>query len=292
MIRTPECYLIAFYAASRPLILPAWMDRGFRAVVIISVTYRVARMLQRVAAFATREWLLGSTAKDSGYYHTQSAVSYLTNALIWSLAVIFALDNMGFSVSSIIAGLGIGGIAVALAAQAVLGDLFAAIAIYLDRPFVAGDFIIFDDMMGTVDRIGFKTTRIRALSGELLVVPNSALASAKVHNYRDMAERRVVMTFGVAYGTPAEQAAALGAQIKQVVLEAGGDKVRFDRAHLNALNNYSLDYEIVFYVLSGDYNLYMDIRQRVNLGLLRLCESRGIGIPFPTQTIQLSKEAA
>lgn len=290
-VRSPEVYLIAFYAATRPLVLPHWLNIGFRDLVIVVITYRAATMLQRLALFGVEEGLLASRPKDASYRQTVLTLTYVANFTVWSIAILFTLSNLGFNVSSMIAGLGIGGVAVALGAQAVLGDLFAAIAIYLDRPFVLGDFIIFGDMLGTVDRIGFKTTRIRSLSGELLVVPNSVLASAKIHNYRDMAERRVVMTFGIAYGTPVEKVSALPAQIKQLIQEAGGDKVRVDRVHLNELADYAYNYELVFYVLSPDYNQYMDVRHRLNVALLRLCEREGISIPFPTRTIELVKTA-
>jgi small-conductance mechanosensitive channel len=291
MIRVPECYLVAFYLATRPLTMPGWADRGFRAFVIILITYRVARMLQRVARFLIADLLLKGTEQDAGYYHTNTAVSYLSNALIWALAVVFTLDNLGFSVSSIVAGLGIGGIAVALAAQAVLGDLFAAIALYMDRPFVSGDTITFGDATGTVKRIGFKTTILQAVGGERLVVPNSQLASSKVQNWSHLRERRVVQTYSAAYGTPQDALERIPSQLRALIQRAGEDKVRVDRVHLSKLAGSSIDFELVYFVLSPDFNVHMDIQQRLHLAVLEAFAKEKVEIPFPTQTLMLSKGA-
>lgn len=292
MIRIPECYLVAFYAATRPLFLPGWLNHGFRAIVIVVVTFRLVTMLQRLAAYSLTAGLFKDSSQDPAYEHTVKTVSYLVNALIWVGAAVFTLDNLGFSVSSMLAGLGIGGIAVALAAQAVLGDLFAAVAIYLDRPFVIGDAIAFGDTSGTVLRIGFKTTRLRALSGEELVIPNSVLASAKVQNFRHLRERRVGVKISVAYGTSAESLARLPSEMRGLLEQAGGDKARVDRVHLQGLGPSSIDFELVYFVLSADYGLHMDISQRFHLALLAHLESRGIEIPFPTKTVHVRQGAA
>jgi small-conductance mechanosensitive channel len=292
MIRAPECYLVAFYLATRPLAMPGWADKGFKSAVIVSITYRTARMLQRLARFAVVEGLLKGQQQDSAYHHTTTAVTYLANALVWSLAIVFCLDNLGFSVSSIVAGLGIGGIAVALAAQTVLADLFAAIAIYLDRPFVAGDSITWGGNTGTVRRIGFKTTLLQSLSGERLVVPNGQLASAIVQNWAHLRERRVVQTFNAAYGTPTAKLEKVPALLRGLVETAGQDKVRVDRVHLAKLNGSSIDFELVYFILSADYGVHMDVQQRLNLAVLDAFAKEGIEIPFPTQTVLLAKGAA
>jgi len=291
MIRQPECYLVAFYFAARTLALRPGLELAFRDAVILTVTYRVATMVRRIARFAIEEGLLHGRERDATYVHTSATLGYVANFIIWAGAALFALDNLGFSVRSMLAGLGIGGIAVALAAQAVLGDLFAAIAIFLDRPFVLGDAITFGDVTGTVEQIGFKTTRLRALSGELLVVPNSALASAKIQNWRHLGKRRVVLAYGVAYGTPREKLAALPGQLARLIAEAGQGKTTVDRVHLKELGDSSIDFEAVYFVMSGDYALHMDIQQRLHLSVLELFEREGIEIPFPTHTIELSKPA-
>lgn len=287
MIRAPEQYLFGFYLATRPLQLPSWFDKGLRAAAIAAVAYRVMRMLQRIAAFVVDRLL---SEADSSARHSARTIGYFVNALIWVVAVLFVLSNLGFNVSSIVAGLGIGGIAVALAAQAVLGDLFAALAIWLDRPFVLGDFIVFDEFMGTVEEMGIKTTRIRALSGEQLVIPNSSISSAKIRNFRRLSERRVVLRYGASYATPRAKLARLPGLIGGIV--AAEPKVRLERVHLDALADSSIDFEVVYFVLSDDYNLHMDIKQRIHLAVLEAFEKEGVEMPFTTQTIQLAKEPA
>lgn len=290
MVRNPECYLVALYFASRPLVLPGWADRGFRAVVIIVVTWRAATMLRRLARYAVEEGLLRGHEQDATYRHTSKTLGHVADFVVWTLALLFVLDNLGFSVSSMLAGLGIGGIAVALAAQAVLGDLFAAIAIYLDRPFVIGDEIQFGDTSGVVESIGFKTTRLRAGTGELLVVPNSALASSKIQNFRLRAERVVTLRFAAAYGTPAKTLAELPVQIRALILEAGGDAVSVDRVHLKSLADWAIQFEAVYRLRTTDFTLHMDVQQRVALALLEHLEKRGVRIPYPTQTVELARD--
>lgn len=291
MVRNPECHLLAFYFASRPLTLPHWLDKSFHAAVIVAVTYRVATMLQRVARYAVAEGLLKGHAQDQAYLHTTRTLAYVVDFVVWAGALLFALSNLGFNVSSMLAGLGIGGIAVALAAQAVLGDLFAAIALYLDRPFVIGQTITFGDSTGTVEQIGFKTTRIRSVNGELLIVPNSQLASAKIQNWAHMSERRAVLTFSAACGTPPAKLAALPGKIREVIQAAGGEGVTIDRVHLARLGASSVDFEAVYMAKTPEYGVHMDIQQRVLLGVLELFEREGVEIPYPTQTVRLEKTA-
>ncbi len=291
MIRNPECYLVAFWFATRPLVLPGWADRGFRAAVIIAVTFRVATMLRRVARYAIEQGLLKGHEQDATYRHTERTLGHVATFVIWTGALLFTLDNLGFSVSSMLAGLGIGGIAVALAAQAVLGDLFAAIAIYLDRPFVIGDEIQFGDTTGVVESIGFKTTRLRAGTGELLVVPNSSLASARIQNFRLRLDRQVTLRFNVAYGTPAKTLEAIPDQVKALLEQAGGGKIRVERVHLKTLADWAIQFEAVYRVLSADGVLHMDIQQRASIALLAHLEKLGVEIPYPTQTVELAKTA-
>lgn len=286
-VRAPEFYLLAFYIAARPLHLPSWLDKGFRHLVVAAVTYRILRIVQRIVDYgvgkALRPGPLGPTEADK---HTRRNITYLVNVVLWITALLFVLANLGFNVTSMIAGLGVGGIAIALAAQAVLGDLFSAVAIFLDKPFLVGDAISFDGFTGVVERIGLKTTRIRLLSGEILVAPNSALTSAKIKNFRDFADRRVVFTFGVVYGTPAAKLKAVPEAVKAII--QGQKRTRFDRAHLTNLGASSLDFEVVYYVEGSDYALYMDTHQAVLLALADLLEKEGVEFAFPTRTVHLA----
>lgn len=207
---------------------------------------------------------------------------------VWSVVVLSSLDSLGVDVTALIAGLGIGGVAVALAAQNVLSDLFASVSIALDRPFEIGDFIIVGDFLGTVEYIGLKTTRVRSLWGEQLVFSNADLLGSRVRNFKRMRERRVVFSIGVTYQTPHAKLEAIPGMLRETV-EAQAD-VRFDRAHLFEFGDSALIFEVVYYVLSPDYNLYMDRRQAINLEIHRRFEKGKIEFAYPTQTIHLAGE--
>jgi small-conductance mechanosensitive channel len=195
------------------------------------------------------------------------------------------LDNVGIDVTALVAGLGVGGIAVALAVQNVLGDLFASLSIALDKPFTLGDFLIIDDYMGSVEHIGLKTTRIRSLSGEQLVFSNTDLLKSRIKNYGRMFERRVVFKIGVTYQTPRDKIELIPTIIREAI--ESQEPVRFDRSHFQAYGDFSLLFETVYYVLKPDYNLYMDIQQAINLEIHRRFEQESIEFAYPTQTLIL-----
>jgi small-conductance mechanosensitive channel len=196
---------------------------------------------------------------------------------------LLTLDNLGIDITALVAGLGIGGIAVALAVQNIFGDLFASLSITLDRPFVVGDFLTVGEVLGTVESIGIKSTRLRSLSGEQIVMPNSDLLSSRVRNYGRMLERRVVFATAVTYETPIDLLERIPRLIREIV-EAQTD-TRFDRSHFAAHGAASLDFETVYYVRSPDYNRYMDIQQAINLAVYRRFAAEGIEFAFPTQTV-------
>lgn len=289
-IRSPECYLVAFYFAIRNLQTPPRLDRALSIAVLLAVTFRAVTLLQMTLEYVMGRSLGDDAGAGPGERDMRRALSRVAGGLLWVLAGLFVLSNLGFNVSSMLAGLGIGGVAVALAAQAMLGDLFSAFAIYLDRPFVAGDFIIVGDLMGTVEHIGIKTTRVRALSGEMLVFSNSKLTSSEIRNYRQMRERRVVFRFGVVYQTSAEKLCLVPDILRRVVSEQPG--LRFDRAHFMNFGDSSLDFEVVYYVLTPDYNMYMDAHQKVLLGLFGALSKEGVGFAYPTRTLYHENAAA
>jgi small-conductance mechanosensitive channel len=224
-----------------------------------------------------------SLAADRAALGSISIIGVILNAVIWVLVVLLTLDNLGIDITALVAGLGIGGIAVALAVQNIFGDLFASLSITLDRPFVVGDFLIVGDVLGTVEAIGVKSTRLRSLSGEQVVMANSDLLSSRVRNYGRMMERRVVFATRVTYQTPIEGLERISHLIREIV-EGQGD-TRFDRSHFAAHAPASLDFETVYYVLSADYNRYMDIQQAINLRLHRELEKLGIEFAYPTQKV-------
>jgi small-conductance mechanosensitive channel len=211
------------------------------------------------------------------------ALGFIVKLTLWSLILLVALDNLGFNIRTLIAGLGVGGVAVALAVQNVLGDLFASLSIVLDKPFVIGDFLIVDDHLGTVERVGLKTTRLRSLGGEQLIFSNSDLLKSRLHNYGRMFERRVVFSVGVTYQTPRAKLELIPTIIREAI--QAQDKTRLDRSHFKAFGDFSINFESVYYVLGPDYNLYMDIQQAINLQIHKRFEEEGIEFAFPTQTL-------
>jgi small-conductance mechanosensitive channel len=195
------------------------------------------------------------------------------------------LSNAGVDITSLIAGLGIGGIAVALALQNVLSDLFSSFAIHFDKPFLVGDFIIVGDQMGVVEKIGIKTTRIRALQGEELVFANKELTDAHIQNFKKMRERRVVFSIGVLYETPQKHLQEISWLLRSIIEKQ--EQVRFDRAHFARFDASALTFEVVYYVLSDEYTTYMDIQQQINFAILEAFSARHISMAYPTQTVYL-----
>ncbi len=216
-------------------------------------------------------------------------INRMVELVIWSIALILFLDNIGIQITSLVTGLGIGGVALAFAAQAILVDLFCSFTIFFDKPFEIGDFIIVGDQMGTVEYIGMKTTRLRALSGEQLVLANSDLTKSRIKNYKTMKERRVLFKLGVTYDTALAKLKEIPAVIKNIISNV--PQTRFGRAHFCAYGAYSLDYEIVYYVLSSDFDIYMDINQEIYFQIKAEFEQRGIEFAFPTQTLQMYNQA-
>jgi len=202
---------------------------------------------------------------------------------VWSLVVLLILENLGVDITALVAGLGIGGVAVALALQSILGDLFASLSIALDKPFVVGDFLAVGDLLGSVERVGLKTTRLRSLSGEQLVFSNTDLLASRVRNFGRMFERRVVFSLGVTYDTPRDKLKKVPGIIRKAI-EAEED-TRFDRSHFSKYGDYSLNFESVYYVLTPDYNHYMDVQQSIYFAIHKSFEEEGIEFAYPTQTL-------
>jgi small-conductance mechanosensitive channel len=226
--------------------------------------------------------------EDAAAVMTMNVVGVAARIILWSMVVLLTLDNLGVDVTALVAGLGIGGVAVALAAQNILGDLFASLSIVLDKPFVLGDFLIIGDFLGAVEQIGLKTTRVRSLSGEQLVFSNADLLSSRIRNFGRMYERRVASKIGVTYQTPREKLERIPQIIREAV-EEQGERVRFDRSHFQAWGDFSIVFETVYYVLSPDYNVHMDIQQAIALRVHERFEAEGIEFAYPTQTVFLAQ---
>ncbi len=225
--------------------------------------------------------------KNPAAVTTISIIAVASKIALWSGVILLGLDNLGINVTAMVAGLGIGGVAVALALQNILGDLFASLSIVFDKPFVNKDFVIVDDLMGSVEHIGLKTTRIRSLSGEQLIFSNSDLLKSRIRNFGRMFERRVVFSLGVTYQTPRAKLKLIPKIIREAVEKQ--DKTRFDRSHFMKYGDYALLFETVYYVASPDYNIYMDIQQSIYFTIHERFEQEEIEFAYPTQTLFVSQ---
>ena len=226
-------------------------------------------------------------ARDPGFATSgiSQAVRHIGRLALWAVLVVFALDNLGVEVTALVATLGIGALALALAARTVLADLLASLVIVLDRPFTKCDVVAVGDMSGTIERIGVKTTHVRSLSGELLVLSNSDVLSSPIRNFGRMKKRRVVLALGVPYHTALEQVEAIPGMIREAVERQS--RTRFDRAHFRGFGELALEFEVVYYELTSDYNLYMDTQQAISLELLRRFREAGIEFAFPTRAVHV-----
>lgn len=281
--KAPFYYFSALYVAISYLSFPDIVDKIALVLFTILLSYYGVKALQVVV-----EYFIMRAVKDKDETHVpMGMIRTGIKAVIWILGGLFILSNLGIEITSFIAGLGIGGIAIALALQNILTDLFSSFAIYFDKPFEIGDFIIVGEHMGIVERIGIKTTRIRALQGEEIVISNKELTSTRIQNFKKMQERRVVFPFGVIYGTSNEKMNKIPSIVKEAVEKE--ESARFDRSHFKDFGNSSLNFESVYYILSGDYNEYMDVQERINLSVKEAFEKEGIEMAFPTQTIYIEK---
>jgi small-conductance mechanosensitive channel len=285
-VALPLFYCFLAYGSLKSLVFPEPVEKALNYAGLAVSVYFFVKFLLSLVAYGLDVYLRKS-GNDAILKKSLQGILIVVKFIVWGGAVIFFLDNLGFKVSAVIAGLGIGGVAVALAAQAVLKDLFSYFCILFDRPFVVGDFIIVGDYLGNIEHIGIKTTRIRSLSGEMLIFSNSDLTDSRVRNYKLMEKRRVLFRLGVVYETSAQQIQEIPALIERVI--KGVEGTIFDRAHFFSFGDYSLTFEVVYYVIGGDYNKYMDIQQEINFELMREFAERKIKFAYPTQTIFLQK---
>ena len=263
------------------LTFPPSLEKLIRAAFIVSFAYESIKVARAVLSFAL---LRSNVGKNKTSFH---GVMLMINIGLWSIGALVVLDNLGFDITTLAASLGIGGIAIALAAQNILGDLFSSFTIYFDKPFEVGDFIIIGQHSGYVKKIGLKTTRIATLQGEELVVSNAELTSTRIQNFKRLRRRRVVFQIGVTYDTPAEKLENIPKMIEEIV--GNVEHAELDRVHFHAFGDFSLGFEIVYYVDSQEYGDYMDVQQALNLAIVRAFEKEKIEFAFPTQTLYVKK---
>lgn len=278
--------LVALYAAIQVFVLPELVDTIATGVFYLVIAWQAIDIATRLLNYFTTRFLERGNENGEVDPNAKTAshmITLMARVALWVLGVLFVLSNLGIEVTSLIAGLGIGGIAIAFALQGVLGDLFASLSIYLDKPFRIGDFIVIGSDMGVVEKIGIKSTRIRTLQGEELVVSNTELTSARVQNFKKMQRRRVVMKFGVTYETPQDKLKEIPGVVTRIfeALEIA----TLDRIHFASFGDSALIYELVYYVESSDYNQFMDAQQSFSFDLMARFAEMGVDFAYPTQTI-------
>jgi small-conductance mechanosensitive channel len=280
-------FIVGIFVGSLFLELPAYVRAIFSSLLIISLLIQTGIWGGSLVTALLESYRQRAKEKNPAAVTSINVIGLISRFILWSSILLLALNNLGVNVTSLVAGLGIGGVAVALAIQNVLGDLFASLSIVLDKPFVNGDFLVIGEFMGSVEYIGLKTTRIRSLSGEQLVFSNSDLLSSRIRNYGRMFERRVVFSIGVTYQTPRDKLKRIPAIIKEAV--QAQQNTRFDRSHFMKYGDYSLMFETVFYVMSADYNIYMDKQQAIYFDIHERFEQENIDFAYPTQTLYVAK---
>lgn len=282
--------LMAMYLGAQLLVTTPRLAALLGHAIGIGLLFQVGLWATAIMVVVLTQHRERQLAEDPGTVATLDVLGFVLRVAIWAVILLLALDNLGVNITTLVAGLGVGGIAVALAAQNILGDLFASLSIVMDKPFAVGDFIILGEYMGSVEKVGLKTTRLRSLSGEQLIFSNADLLSSRIRNYGRMFERRVVFSLGVTYQTTPDKLRGIPGMIRQAVEE--NELVRFDRAHFQRFGDFSLIFEAVYYVLSREYNVYMDIQQEVNLRLHERFAARGIDFAYPTHSLYVEKIAA
>ncbi len=279
-------YLVtALFLSSKFLVLPDIVQRTLFIALWIVLLFEGIRIIERfLICIIQYKWFRHQEGDAEGM---MSIFALLARITLWTTGLLLLFSNIGINVTSLIASLGIGGIAIALALQNILGDLFSSFSLYFDQPFRVGDFVIVGDHKGTVKKIGLKTTRIQALQGEEIVIPNQELTTTRVRNFKRMEQRRVEFSFGITYETPQATVAAVPDLIKKV-LTAEKD-VQVERVHFKSFGESSLDFEVAYFVHSSDYIRYMDCQQNINLGIMRAFEDAKIAFAYPTRTVYLQK---
>ncbi|HEV7350819.1 mechanosensitive ion channel family protein [Telluribacter sp.] len=278
----PALYLMVVYLGISYLRLAPRFSRILDVAVTVVVTYLILRVVSSVILLLLQSFVRKQERGEEKVKQLGGLMIVL-NVFIWGIGLLFLFDNLGYNVTTVIAGLGIGGVAIALASQNILGDLFNYFVIFFDRPFETGDFIIVDNKMGTVDYIGVKSTQIKSLTGEQLIFSNSDLTGSRIHNYKRMEKRRIIFKFGVVYQTSLDNLKKIPDLVKNLILSQ--ENTSFDRAHFAAYGDSSLDFEVVYHVLSADYTVYMDIQQTINFRLFEEFQKMGVEFAYPTRTL-------
>ncbi|MEM1125298.1 MAG: mechanosensitive ion channel family protein [Bacteroidota bacterium] len=293
MLRQTKSYLfagVALYLAFEVTGMPERLTRYAGRLAIVVLLFQTIQWGSSFISFWVKDYERRKLETDPSSVTSMQALAFIGRLVLYTVVALTALATFGVEITALVASLGIGGIAVALALQNILGDLFASLSIILDKPFVVGDFLDVGGMVGNVEKVGLKTTRLRSLSGEQLIFSNSDLLNSRIRNYKRMQERRIAFQLGIVYNTPADTLERVPTVIREVVESM--DQVRFDRCHFKNYGDFSLNFETVYHVLVPDYVVFMDVQQEINLRIFRRFEQEGIAFAYPTQTLYVESSRA
>ena len=281
--RTSHILLIALslLIALKVVELPERWETAMSHGWFIALEFQIALWMDT----AVRLWMESLTHDGKARNPvTTTIIGIMIRIVIWTMMLLSILANLGVDITAMVASLGVGGIAIALAVQTLLSDIFASLSIGVDKPFEIGDFVVFGSVAGNIEHIGLKTTRIRALSGEQIVCANADLLKQILHNYKRMNTRRIVFKFGITYNTPSDKVRQVSALVRRIV--DGVENANFDRAHFLAFDDSQLTFEVVYIMQVSDYNAYMDAQQEINLQLLDGIGEMGVQFAFPTRSVE------
>lgn len=287
-IHWPFYVLFSLYLALQFVVISEFLAKITSKVILLVFVYYSIVALNRIIDHFSKESI--KKKKSSDDYKNTSMIRILSTigkGFVWIMGLLFTLSNFGIQITPIIASLGIGGIAIAFALQNILEDLFSSFTIYFDEPFKEGDFIVIGTDKGTVKKVGMKSTRIQTLQGEELIISNKELTTTRISNFKKMEKRRIVFNFGVEYGTPSTKLKKINTMITKIINDV--PDVDFDRCHFKKFGDFSLDYEVVYYVNMNDYTVYMDKQQDMNFKIKEALEKIKVEMAFPTQTIHLKQ---
>jgi small-conductance mechanosensitive channel len=278
---------VALYSAIEQLEFPPdnhlahRIDHGANVLITLIFWYQAARWAMATLRYSIDQRRRSTPGHDTALAGSMEIILFVAGLLIWGLALLLALDNLGVAIKPLLAGLGIGGIAVALAVQAVLSDLLASMSIAMDKPFVLGDLLTVDTLTGTVEYIGVKSTRLRSISGEQIVVSNADITKSRIRNFGRMSERRVAFEIPVVHDTPVALLKALPDAVRAIV--EASPRARFERCSLLTLSETALRYELVYFVRAPQLLVYAEVQHSIMIALMEKFREMGVQFPTPAQ---------
>ncbi len=288
-VKPPLYFLLALFLSIKSLHFSNEWERIITIILFIIIAYQTIILISQAIDYVVYKLSTG-TKEDEKNKEIIKLLGRIAKGAVWVVAILIILDNMGVNVTSAIAGLGIGGIAIAMAVKDLLSDMIASLSIFMDKPFRVGETVKIGTDRGKVESVGIKTTRIRTIGGEQLIIPNKDLAEARIRNMKRMEKRRVKFTLGVVYGLSANIIEKIPNIIQEIIEKEGGEEVEFNRSHFATYGDYSLNFETVYHIKSNEYTKYMDIQQKINLAIYKKFEEEKIEFAYPTQVVYLNKD--